>query len=155
MIKAKLNIENEKLHNEQKKLYKISNTLYKETIIITILLIIFTCLIAISDLTTGGEWSDFSTLLVLFALFYLSIPLLLFYLGLKNYKKYLITNNAKILNKVKILDIISLIINILYVLLLFINNLFDSIFNIFLVIIYVLLLIVPITIQLLLYVNKK
>ena len=144
-----------KLNNEQKKLYKISNTLYKETIIITILLIIFTCLIAISNLTTGGEWSDFSTLLVLFALFYLSIPLLLFYLSLKNYKKYLITNNVKILNKVKILDIISLIINILYVLLLSINNLFDSIFNIFLVIIYVLLLIVLITIHLLLYVNKK
>lgn len=113
----------EKLNDNQKKLYKFSNILHKETFGVVILLIIFASVIIIPDLTSSGDWSGFITGIVIWGLFFISIPLLLFYLGLKNCKKYLINNNKKILNKVKILDMLSLGINILYVLFLFYDEL--------------------------------
>ena len=141
----------EELNNEQKKLYKISNILCKEIMRVVILLLIFASVIIISDLTSSGDWSGLATGLIICGLFFLSAPLLLFYLALKNCKKYLISNNKKILNKVKILDMVSLIINIIYVLFLF----SDEFFSLILIVGYTFLLIIPNIIHLLLCFNLK
>ena len=145
----------EELNNEQKKLYKISNILCKEIIGVVILLLIFASLIIILDLASGGDWSGLATGLVIWGLFFLSIPLLLFYLGLENCKKYLISNNKKILNKVKMLDIFSLVINILYVLFLFSDEFGMQGFSLILIVGYVFLFIIPNIIHLLLCFNLK
>lgn len=145
------------LNNEQKKLYKISNILCKETIGVIKLLLFFVSIIIILGLTFNGveEWPGLFTGLVIWGLFFLSIPLLLFYLGLNNFKKYLINNNKKILNKVKILDMFSLVINILYVLFLFYDEFGLQEFALILIVGYIFLLIIPNIIHLLLCFNLK
>lgn len=144
----------EELNDEQKKLYKISNILCNELIIVVVLLLIFSSLAIISELTSGGVWAVLGVGLLIFGLFFLSIPLRLFYSGLKNCKKHLVSSNEKIPNNVKMLDILSLVINILYILFLFKDGFNMQEFGLILGC-YIVLLIIPNIIHLLLCFNFK
>lgn len=145
----------EKLNDEQKKLYKISNIFCNELIIVIVLLLIFSSFLIVSELTSGGVWAVLGVGLLIMGLFFLSIPLRLFYSGLKNCKKHLISSNEKIPNKVKMLDILSLVINILYILFLFKDEFGMQEFGLILIVGYTVLFIIPNIIHLLLCLNFK
>lgn len=120
MKKSVYENENEKilegLNDWQKKLYKVSNIFRKELIGLLILVLILAGGIVILDFTSSGMWKGLGTGLTIIALLYLSVPVILFYLGLKNCKKYLLSNNEKALTRVKVFNILSLVVDILYIL---------------------------------------
>ena len=150
--------ENEKilegLNDWQKKLYKVSNIFRKELIGLLILVLILAGGIVILDFTsTSDMWKGLGTGLTIIALLYLSVPVILFYLGLKNCKKYLLSNNEKALTKVKVFNILSLIVDILYILFLLYDEFGLREVGLGLIIGFILFLVLPSIIILLLCFN--
>lgn len=143
----------EELNDWQKKLYKVSNIFRKELIVLLILVLILAGGIVILDLTSSGMWQGLGTVLATIALLFLSVPIILFYFGLKNCKKYVFSNNEKALIKIKVFNILSLVVDTLYIMFLFYDELGLQEVGLGLIIGFILFLIFPSIIILLLCFN--
>lgn len=153
-----INNRNDNLNNlddTQQKIYKISNIISKEIIVLSIILIIIGCIFIISDLSNKGIWYGLATVLIIMTFLFISLPLILFYLGIRNSKKYLMNNNIKALKKAKIFDILSLIISIIYMTFLLTDLLSLEELGLALIIGYTALIIIPNIIHISLCFNLK
>lgn len=119
-LNSKINNEKEEklksLNEEEKNTYKLTNIIIKETIAVVIILAIFSGLIIKLDLASTGMWSGLITVLLIYVLVFLSVPLILFLLGLRKFKKGLLNKDDKMLKRAKILETLSLTFHIIYIL---------------------------------------
>lgn len=140
------------LDDGKKKLYKVYGAFRVILFVFSILILIFAGWYVIRTVMDGGEWSLLSAGVMMMMAAFLMISSVLFYLGLKNSREYLFSNNEKQLTQAKIYTGLSFVIGILFLLHLCDLLGFSVIFIIF-IILYMLCLIFPSIITFLLCFN--